>query len=407
MPTLRALAERGVVAERMATVFPSTTWPSHVSLVTGVSPAQHGVVGNSLLNRATRCAEDLTGDPIYDAPEILRAPTVYDRAHAARLKTAAIDWPATRGAPTLDFNLPFFKDQRVYETKTAPAVWAELTALGYPVHRQGEWAQLPKRFLKDAMVADLAAHVVRRHTPDLLLAHFLCVDSFQHLFGPRSPEAYWAIEYVDGRLRDFLATLPPGELDARTVLLVVSDHGFLPAEREIRVNVRLKQLGLLGINDEPRPAGGDVRFVSNHGVGYVYVLEVNPEPALRNLRPELLQLEGVANAWTTADYPALGLSIPSDNPYVGDLLLEAAPGYAFADDVTGSDVLGPPRYLGTHGQSPAHPDLGAYFLAAGPGIRRGLTVPAISSRDVAPTIAHLLDIEMGPIEGRVLSEILG
>ena len=35
MPVLRELAERGAVADGMATVFVSTTWPSHVSLVTG------------------------------------------------------------------------------------------------------------------------------------------------------------------------------------------------------------------------------------------------------------------------------------------------------------------------------------------------------------------------------------
>ena len=124
------------------------------------------------------------------------------------LRTAAIDWPATRNATTLDFNLPFFKDQRVFETQTARAVWEELSALGYPMHRQGEWAQLPKRFYKDEMVGSVAAHVARRHEPDLLLVHFLCVDSFQHLYGPRSPEAYWAIEYVDGLIGRLLGSLP-------------------------------------------------------------------------------------------------------------------------------------------------------------------------------------------------------
>jgi len=44
LPTLRRLAERGVRAAAMETVFPSTTWPTHVSMVTGVSPRSHGVV---------------------------------------------------------------------------------------------------------------------------------------------------------------------------------------------------------------------------------------------------------------------------------------------------------------------------------------------------------------------------
>src|SRR5262249_21301320 len=58
-PTLRALAERGAVADGVTAVFPSTTWPTHVSLVTGVRPDRHGVVANHVLNRATRRAEDL------------------------------------------------------------------------------------------------------------------------------------------------------------------------------------------------------------------------------------------------------------------------------------------------------------------------------------------------------------
>src|SRR6266496_4681168 len=239
MPILRGLAERGVVAAGMETVFPSTTWPTHASLVTGVSPRAHGVVANHILHRATREPEDLTGDPIYDAPALLRAPTVYDRAHAAGLRTAAIDWPATRNATTLDFNLPFFKVQRVFETQTARGVWEELRALGYPLDRQGEWAQLPKRFYKDEMVGSVAAHVARRHEPNLLLMHFLCVDSLQHLYGPRSPEAYWAIEYVDGLIGRFLDSLPTA-IASETSVFVVSDHGFLPSTREIRPNVRLR-----------------------------------------------------------------------------------------------------------------------------------------------------------------------
>src|SRR5436305_557967 len=85
---------------------------------------------------------------------------------------------------------------------------AERGVLGYPLHRQGEWAELPRRFFKDEMVGSVASHVARRHEPDLLLVHFLCVDSLQHLYGPRSPEAYWAIEYVDGLIGRFLDSLP-------------------------------------------------------------------------------------------------------------------------------------------------------------------------------------------------------
>ena len=403
LPTLRRLAERGVVAAGMEAVFPTTTWPTHVSLVTGVSPSAHGVVANHILNRETRTPEDLTGDPIYDAPDLLRARTVYDRAHESGLRTAAIDWPATRNATTLDFNLPFFKDQRVFETETSRVVWEELRALGYPLHRQGEWAQLPKRFYKDEMVGSVAAHVARRHEPQLLLVHFLCVDSFQHLYGPRSPEAYWAIEYVDGLIGRFLASLPAPVTD-HTAIFVVSDHGFLPSTREIRPNVRLRRLGALRVEGDGR-VSGEARFVMNHGAGALYGLDGDSR-AVDALAREIAAMDGVSAMWTSAEYAALGLPAPADHRQVADAMFEAAPGYAFGDTATGDDEHGAPKYLGTHGQRPTYPDNAAFFLAAGAGIARGRELPPIRSRDVAPTVANTLGLTMESVEGVVLERAL-
>lgn len=405
MPNLRALAERGALARRMETIFPSTTWPSHASLVTGVTPDHHGVVANHILNRATQTAEDLTGDPVYDAAEIFRVPTIHDVARAAGLRTAAIDWPGTRRAASLDFNLPFFKTQVSYEAHTSADVWKELSTLGYPVDRLGEWAQLPKRFLKDMMVADLAGHVLTRHAPDLLLLHFLCTDSFQHLHGPRSAEAYWAIAYVDGLIGRLLDRLPAPD---RTAIFVVSDHGFFPVEREIRPNVRLRRLGVLSLDAGGRIERADARFVTNAGAGSLYVNDpANRAATARDLAAELRSLEGIANVWTIDEYATLGLPTPAGHVWMGDALLEAAPGYVFVDDASDPEECGPTRfYRGTHGQRPSWPDNGAFFLAAGSGIRRGIELPAIVNRDVAPTIALGLGLRMDSAAGRPLTEIL-
>jgi Type I phosphodiesterase / nucleotide pyrophosphatase len=364
------------------------------------------VVSNHILNRASARPEDLTGDPVYDAADLVSAPTIYDRAHAAGLRTAAIDWPATRHAASLDFNLPFFKSQPIFEAHTAPAVWAELAQLGYPVERQGDWAELPRRFLKDAMVADLAIDVLRRHAPDLLLVHFLCADSHQHLYGPRSPEAYWAIAYIDDLVGRVLTALGPDGLD-RTSVVVVSDHGFLPVTREVRPNVRLRRRGVLRVDADGTLAHAQARFVMNHGAGWVYALDGDPARLARDLRAELASLEGVAAVWTPDEYAALGLPTPDANPRAGDLLLEAAPGFMLSDEMRGDDELGSPRYRGTHGQRPVHADNHAVFLAAGRGIAREVRTGPITSRDVAPTLATLLELPPAPAEGRVLTEILG
>jgi predicted AlkP superfamily pyrophosphatase or phosphodiesterase len=273
-------------------------------------------------------------------------------------------------------------------------VWEELRALGYPMHRQGEWAQLPKRFYKDEMVGSVAAHVARRHEPNLLLVHFLCVDSFQHLYGPRSPEAYWALEYVDGLIGRFLASLPASVSD-QTSVFVVSDHGFLPSTREIRPNVRLRRLGALR----------EARFVMNHGAGALYRLDAD-ERALEQLAREIEKMEGVSGMWSAGDYPALGLPAPADHPQVADVMFEAAPGYSFGDAAEGDDEHGASKYLGTHGQRPTYADNAAFFLAAGAGIARGREIEQIRSRDVAPTVARVLGVDMGAVEGSVLEQAL-
>jgi hypothetical protein len=132
----------------------------------------------------------------------------------------------------------------------------------------------------------------------------------------------------------------------------------------------------------------------------------NPAAVARDLVPELAAIEGVARVFTPAEYAGLGLPGLDEHPHVGDLLLEAAPGFSFVDDAAGDDVHGAPRYRGTHGQPPSHPDNLAFFIAAGAGVRRGVTLAPITSRDVAPTLAHLLGVPMPGVEGRVLTELL-
>ena len=79
---------------------PTLTYPSHVTLLTGVTPATHGVTGN------------LTFDPFntnqygwdWYASDI-QVPTLWDAAHAAGLSTANVHWPVSVGAQ-VDWNLP-------------------------------------------------------------------------------------------------------------------------------------------------------------------------------------------------------------------------------------------------------------------------------------------------------------
>ena len=47
-PNLDLLAENGVSSESYIPVFPSKTFPNHLSIVTGCYPENHGIISNSM-----------------------------------------------------------------------------------------------------------------------------------------------------------------------------------------------------------------------------------------------------------------------------------------------------------------------------------------------------------------------
>src|SRR6187401_3571469 len=50
LPNLSALKQKGTAAEGVVVAYPSMTYPSHTSIVTGVSPSRHGIVSNTLFD---------------------------------------------------------------------------------------------------------------------------------------------------------------------------------------------------------------------------------------------------------------------------------------------------------------------------------------------------------------------
>src|SRR5947207_1908672 len=80
MPTIRKLANAGAQSSRMKASTPTVTWPNHTTLVTGVNPARHGVLGNNYFDRETGKRVRLIADPVYDKEQIVKVPTIYDLA---------------------------------------------------------------------------------------------------------------------------------------------------------------------------------------------------------------------------------------------------------------------------------------------------------------------------------------
>ncbi|MCB1230518.1 MAG: alkaline phosphatase family protein [Verrucomicrobiae bacterium] len=408
MPTIRELAAQGARAKRMVCSYPTVTWPNHTTLVTGVHPGRHGVLGNNFFDRETLKTVPLIPDPLFDKVEIVRSPTVYDVVHEAGLKTAGVCWPASRNAPTLDWQVPDVFDQTIFENASTPSLLAELKENAIPYWKQNEWCKAGNsgKPMRDWMYTNIAKHLITTHQPNFLALHLVSVDALEHATGRQSEEAYWAVSDSDRCIRELIDATEQAGLKDSTTFFICADHGFITYTKEILPNVVLRQEGFR--EGQGLKLKQQAYALSQGGGCFIYILDQENRDAIREkLAARFATVEGVEVVIGPDQFAKFGHRLPEVDPREPDLMLGAADGYSFSGKDDGDAIItetdGP---KGSHGYSPFHPLMGANFVAAGAGIKAGTTLDQISNTDVAPTIAKLLGVEMNDTEGRVLTEIL-
>jgi arylsulfatase A-like enzyme len=210
------------------------------------------------------------------------------------------------------------------------------------------------------------------------------------------------IERLDshlGTLFDELRAL--GRFDETTIILV-SDHGFLPIEKEVRVGTLLRTLGLLEADAQGKVTTWKAYFWPQGGSGAIYLHPLATAEDRRKVDDVLRLLQqnpawGVGRVLRGADLTALG---DLAGAYA---VLDALPGFCFGRPVDATALVGP-KLGGIHGHLPSRPDLRASFIARGPGIRKNHDLGLVRLLDVAPTVARVLGVNLGKVEGRVLAE---
>jgi predicted AlkP superfamily pyrophosphatase or phosphodiesterase len=232
---LVALEKAGASAEAVETIYPSTTYPAHATIVTGLAPRAHGVYSHLASLDPTEKARPWC----WFAP-VLKAPTLWDVARASRRHTAALSWPVSAGA-AIDHNIPEIWNPAVadphkdFETPARYAtagLFAEVAQVLMPILGKAD---------PDHLRGEAALYLWNHYEPDLLMVHFVWYDSQAHAFGPASPEALAALESADraiGKIRDAISS------DPATTLVVLSDHGFVPVEKEAAPLVVFAEHGL-------------------------------------------------------------------------------------------------------------------------------------------------------------------
>ena len=404
IPALRGLLARGARARGVRPAFPSVTWPCHTTLVTGVGPARHGVLGNHVFDRTRGEVVSHYGDRT-SVP--IAAETLWDRVHARGDRVATLCWPKTRGAAGITDNIPEFYEQELFEAYASPDLWRELRQRGLPLERYGAWSTChPTNPMQDWLTLEAAMHLLATRPPRLLLVHFLTLDAFQHDYGVGSAEATWALAHVDALLARLMdAIRGAGRLDTTTVM-AFGDHGFVDVDTTYHGNQLLREDGLIDLNGSGAITRRHAWVAGNGGSAHVYVLDGAPRTTAERLRERFGALRGI-DVLEPARFKELGLPAPADHPAQGDFVLVADAGFQITNHATAEAAAAAPQYRATHGHDPLLPGLAAALVMAGPGVREGVVVDDVAMIDVAPTVARLLGLSLPGADGRVLAEALG
>lgn len=280
-------------------VFPSTTAAALTSIVTGVWPGEHGLVGYRVLDRSRDVlVNQLSGwetdglDPLAWQP----APTIFEQA-------------ASTGIPSFAVGVAAYA--RSGFTR-ATLRGAEFVSASTPAER-----------------VETAHQLARQHPGSLVYCYLPEVDKAGHKHGIDSPEWVTALEDIDAAVS---ARVPAG-----VGVLITSDHGMVdvPADRQ----VVLDETHLSGV----RHLGGEPRML------HVY-LEPDVDGAEVTARWRA-DLEGVADVITRDEAVGVGLFGPvvtaDASSRLGDLLAVSRGNRAVYDG-TAADQRGR-GMVGQHG----------------------------------------------------------
>ncbi|KAJ3126366.1 hypothetical protein HK100_010292 [Physocladia obscura] len=196
-------AASGISASFMTPSFPSLTFPNHYSIVTGLYPESHGIVGNIFFDPTLNDTFVYVNPKSNGESKWWGGEPIWVTVIKAGLKSATCMWPGSEAVvhgrrPTYyqPYNSSMSNTDRVFQLLS--------------------WLSLPLE-----------------SRPAFFTLYMNDVDSAGHQYGPTSAEVNFALKYVDDIIGDLtrgvLAVQGVPNLQAGKVnFVIVSDHGMAP-----------------------------------------------------------------------------------------------------------------------------------------------------------------------------------
>ena len=359
--TLLAWAKDGVRSEGLVPSFPTLTFPNHVSIITGLRPGNHGIVGNKFYDEKRKQYYSMGDTATVNDGSWYHGEPLWTAAEKQGMLSATCFWVGSEAKiggidPTYlkKYDGRVSNDQRVK--------WVT------------EWLSLPE---------DRRPHFINLYFSD--------VDSAGHKFGPRAEETKQAVLSVDKSLFQLKSYIEKNNLDVQ--IIVVSDHGMKTVDKTIDISSVIKT-SLKGFNYSGR--GALVTFYSDD------------ESAIEKAYQDLKNIPGEFSVYKASEYPERWAL--NDRDRRGDIIVLGDPGVyiGFQEGFLAQDIG--TSSIATHGWDAKNTkELNGLFIANGSEFKKSLTIPAIDNVHVYPLIMNILKLETtGLIDGKleVLKPIL-
>lgn len=388
-PNLRMLMKGGAYAKGVNSVFPSMTYPSHTTIVTGVQPDKHGVYYNGMFEPQG------AGGKSYWHDSSIHVPTLWTLARKKGMTTAALFWPVSAEAP-VDYNIPDIggMGEAVREKYSLPQDFI-------PVLKKEVFGGAAKiEYGKNQEVAKIAAYIIKKSQPAFMALHVFSVDHEAHGQGRDGEKVREAVADADEAVGIIIEALKAAGIWEQTTLMIGGDHGFYNVTRSIAPNVLLKDAGLM---NNPKEGDWKAQFNSVGGSSYLYLKDRNDKETLGKIKQMLAaQPDSIKKLYRIINPEQLRKI--GANPEVA-LALSAENDASFNNASAG--LLVKPGKGGAHGHYPDTKNIRTGFIAYGAGIKKGTVINEMSLRDIAPMIAQLLNLPLENAEGKIPQGILG
>ena len=389
IPNLRRFVKEGAYASDVTGVLPTLTYPSHTTLITGVSPARHGIVANNSFDPM----QTNQGGWYWYAQDI-KVPTLWEAASKAGLSTGNVHWPVSVAAKGVTWNLPQIwrtghaDDAKLLDALATPGLKAELEKAASEPYAMG----IDESLAGDENRGRFAAALIATHKPDFLTVYLTALDHEQHQKGPGTPEAKAVLDKIDTIVGRLVAAEQKAHPDA--VIALVSDHGFEATHSALNLFRPFIDEGLITLDAEGKIASWQAMpWISG---GSAAIMLAKPEDQALAGRVKAL-LDRLA-----AD-PANGIARIADREAIAQMggnpqarfYVDLKPG--FVTDIfrgAAASITGPAPVKGMHGYFPGPASLQSTFMLMGGGIPAGKPLGRIDMRAIAPTLADILGVTL-------------